>query len=61
MDGFPRGVDRHLQRIMHNATGPDEQILKYSFGDTRSAEYGPGTGPKQIEDPMLLNEPGEPQ
>lgn len=64
MERVPRSMDRHLQRIMGNATGSDGQnrsgqSLNYPFGDARPAECGLETAPRLNDDPMLLNELGK--
>ena len=64
MERVPLEMDRHLQRIMGNTLGSNDQIrsgqaLNYSFGDTRPAVYGVESAPRLNEDPMLLSELGK--
>ncbi|KAG0648723.1 hfm1 [Hyphodiscus hymeniophilus] len=55
MEHVPRGMDRHLQRIMDNASRSNShnRSEQYAFED-HSAEYQAQSAPRQYEDPMLL-------
>lgn len=62
MNRAPRGIDRHLQRIM-DATGGNDQsrsapALNCSFKEALPADHSFEAAARQNEDPMLLNELG---
>ena len=53
---MPRHMDRHLQRIMDNATSSNDRNRSgdYAFGDARSAECRLREAPRQSDEAMLL-------
>jgi hypothetical protein len=64
MERVPRGMDRHLQRIMGNAPCSNdqyrsEQASNYSIEDARLTDYSGEAARRLNGDTMLLNELGQ--